>query len=739
MKRLFLFALLVLAGIAEMHAQIPHISIRQFQEAPFDSLLLADVLQNSVPSRWTLQRSPAPYYLDTVTITAVCAVPAKVLTFTAGGFTMLLYDTGAVSNWGSVFVRVNAPTDTAQIILDGFLNVERGDIIEITGLVSEFPLTSMNSLTQFQPIAGRPINIIGSAPAPGYTPMSVGDFQQGVFPGGPVKYSTGEPREGWMVEFTDLTVDARVNTARGTFSAVDAFGNQITMYDASRFFTLGHGGTTPFPADTLWTLQYPVVGSRLDTLRGFITTVSGGENPRGYRIAPIFRGDVVVGVILPSVTTHRRNPIVVPPDSAARISVRATQQAGGNPIAAVELNYSLNNGPFVNVAMTFQASDTTYNAQIPQQTANTFVHYFMQAIDNQGNRATLASSAFGGAASDTSKGYFFYTVLDRQLTVHDIQFTPYVNGRSAYQAAFVDVSGVVTADTGHIGLSPLNTGGTSAWYMQNGTQPWNGLWIVGPEGTMAGLRNGDSVTVSGFVSEQFDVTRIQNITTVVVHSTSNPQPSPVVVPTSTFGPIVGNGTPSAERYEGMLVRFNNVTVSSIDPVFSDPTEFEVDDGSGPVIVRRDGRHIYSNVPADSTFGKTILRVGNNISSLTGVIYFSFNRYKIVPRKNADFGTITTSVEIDYDPIVPQSYALEQNYPNPFNPATVIEYNLPTSEIVTLKIFNMLGQEVQTLVSGAQEPGRYTVRFDGAGLSSGMYFYRLQSGEFTQIKKMLLLK
>ena len=715
-----------------------NITIRQLQQVPLDSLLRADTLQNSIPTRWTLQTSP--YNGDTVTVTAICVVPAKVMTFTAAGFTMLLYDTAATSDWKGLFVRVNSPTDSAQTILDGFLNVEAGDMIRMTGLVSEFPTTSMNSLTQFQPIAGRPISIIGSRPVPSAGAKQIGDFYRGLFATGSVRFSTGEPFESMLVTLTNLTINFKVNQARGTFSAVDQDQNEITMYDASRYFTLGHGGTSPFPADSIWALTYPQigVGTRIDTIRGFITTVSGSENPRGYRISPLYRGDIKFGITLPNVSQHRRNPVVVPSDSAARISVRAVKPTGGFDIATVNLYYSLNGAPFVTAPMTFTASDTTYRAQIPQQAENTFVNYFMRAVDVMGNAAILANSSTTGFSSDTSKGFFFYQVLNRPLTIRDLQYTPYLNGRSGYIGAVVSVKGIVTADTANIMLAPRNTGGTNAWYIQSTNQPWNGIWVV--DSTMATRRNGDSITVTGNLVENFDVTRIERLSSPpTVHTTSNPLPAAVVQQTGTFGPNVGNGTPAAEQYEGMLVQFNNVTVTSIDPVFSDPTEFEVDDGSGPILVRRDGTHMYSNVAADSAFGFTILRVGNRISSLKGVMYYSFNRYKICPRRASDFGTITSVREIDHDPGVPASYALGQNYPNPFNPTTTITYQLPVAGFTTLSLYNIMGQEVQSLVSEEQSAGTYTVRINASSLASGVYFYRLTAGRFSESKKMLLLK
>jgi hypothetical protein len=83
--------------------------------------------------------------------------------------------------------------------------------------------------------------------------------------------------------------------------------------------------------------------------------------------------------------------------------------------------------------------------------------------------------------------------------------------------------------------------------------------------------------------------------------------------------------------------------------------------------------------------------------------------------------------------------LHQNYPNPFNPATTISYDLPTRSHVTLKIFNVLGREVATLVNGEIEAGRHQVRWNADRLASGVYFYRLRAGEFVENRKMILLK
>jgi hypothetical protein len=89
--------------------------------------------------------------------------------------------------------------------------------------------------------------------------------------------------------------------------------------------------------------------------------------------------------------------------------------------------------------------------------------------------------------------------------------------------------------------------------------------------------------------------------------------------------------------------------------------------------------------------------------------------------------------------IPAHVALMQNYPNPFNPSTTIRYSLPHRTRVTLGVFNILGQQVALLQNGDQDAGFHEVRFDGSGLASGVYFYRIQAGDFVQTKKLALVK
>ena len=90
-------------------------------------------------------------------------------------------------------------------------------------------------------------------------------------------------------------------------------------------------------------------------------------------------------------------------------------------------------------------------------------------------------------------------------------------------------------------------------------------------------------------------------------------------------------------------------------------------------------------------------------------------------------------------ITPAEYKLEQNYPNPFNPTTSIYYNLKDAGYVSLKVFNMLGQEIAELVNENQSEGYHSVEFNAFDIPSGIYIYQIKAGEFSGIKKMMLVK
>lgn len=140
-----------------------------------------------------------------------------------------------------------------------------------------------------------------------------------------------------------------------------------------------------------------------------------------------------------------------------------------------------------------------------------------------------------------------------------------------------------------------------------------------------------------------------------------------------------------------------------------------------------------------------VKAAGNSSTIKNYSYSDLNpgygnfsyRLKIV-----DFdGSYVYSNAVNIDIATPNVWSLEQNYPNPFNPVTKIRYQVAGNEAshVQLKIYNVLGVEIETLVNGFQQPGSYEVNFDGSKLSSGTYIYKLTAGEFTKTMKMVLMK
>lgn len=95
--------------------------------------------------------------------------------------------------------------------------------------------------------------------------------------------------------------------------------------------------------------------------------------------------------------------------------------------------------------------------------------------------------------------------------------------------------------------------------------------------------------------------------------------------------------------------------------------------------------------------------------------------------------------VDAKEYYPNNYSLSQNYPNPFNPSTVIKYQIIKAGYVTLKIYNVLGKEIKTLVNEEQAKGSYSINFNSSSFPGGVYFYQIRSGSYSATKKMVLLK
>jgi hypothetical protein len=379
-------------------------------------------------------------------------------------------------------------------------------------------------------------------------------------------------------------------------------------------------------------------------------------------------------------------------------------------------------------------NDSIYSGVIPALNDSSFISFYVKAVDNEGNVSY--------SPTDTVTGRYFYFVLDRPLTIQEVQYSPFGSGYSGYHNYSVTVEGVVTSDTSDI---PGDGSTGTQTYIQNGTGAWSGVQIFGT--ATEALKLNDKVSVTGIVNEQFGVTRIGNLDSgvqVTVLGNDGTGPEPFELATAEIGTSRGGELP-AESFEGVLVKYMAVTVidenadGDVGPDGTNYGEMLVADGSGvgTRVELQDGGNDYHNFwSADLENEPIRIYEMSNFDELIGIMFYSHSNFKLLPRKNTDFVGYT---DVEENVITPEVFNLSQNYPNPFNPTTVIKYSLPEVTNVKLKVYDMLGRVVKTLINQEQSAGVYNVEFNASNLSSGVYFYRIEAGNFVATKKLLLLK
>jgi hypothetical protein len=154
-----------------------------------------------------------------------------------------------------------------------------------------------------------------------------------------------------------------------------------------------------------------------------------------------------------------------------------------------------------------------------------------------------------------------------------------------------------------------------------------------------------------------------------------------------------------------------------------------------VIERRQENNQYT--PIGTVQGKGTSTLPNSYTFTDNTVRAGTYIYRL---KQIDFnGSVSYSKPVTVEVAVPTSFILSQNYPNPFNPATTISFSVPEESFVTLKVYDILGNEVKTLVYEKKSQGTYKVQFNAVNMTSGVYFYRIQAGSFVAVRKMILIK
>lgn len=616
------------------------------------------------------------------------------------------------NEWAGIVVLQNDTTGENQNTF--FDLVDTAQVVEFTAVIENYFTTTQSSLL-LNPIT--PVQIIETLPKrPDPITLPITDFMEN----GNLKPES-EKYEGMFVRFENVITSDR-NPSNGTFVINDANGNKINILDQSGYFTTR--------THKLREYQPPIDGTTLGYIQGFLESRNNG-----YYLIPVYPNDISISFTPPSISSIRRNLATISPNQDIEISAKIVDPDGS--VQEAKLYYKIDNESTNIIAMTRDVDTTMYKATIPGINKDSaLVSFYIRATDNM-NLSSINPT-------DTVNGKYFFYVLNRPLTIQDVQYNPYGRNLGGYNNYKVTVSGIVTTDT--IGMSTRLGNGALKIYMQNGEGPWSGIWLnaINPTGVnVYELRKGDNVTISGTVVENFDVTRLDTITQIIVNSQGNPLPQPKELTTGEIDKLT-TGSKAAEQWESVLIKYKNITVTN-DNADGPPSNFGeifVDDGSGETRVElQDGAHFYHNL-----WDQTLLDKPGNIQvlpnthfdELVGVLYFSFSNYKLIPRTNEDFVGYT-DVEDEQNSQQPKQYALNQNYPNPFNPSTTISYSIPNDGFVSLRIYNVLGQEIKSLVNQFQKSGNYKLMFDASNLPSGVYFYKIEANNFTQVKKMMLLK
>jgi hypothetical protein len=373
------------------------------------------------------------------------------------------------------------------------------------------------------------------------------------------------------------------------------------------------------------------------------------------------------------------------------------------------------------------------------------------------------------------------------VTIYEMQYQTTATG-TCFDSPLIDstvvTKGIVTAVQ------------YNGFYIQEAEAEWSGVFCFYYSPPVA---RGDEVVVTGDVVEYYGMTEMNNITDIVTLSSGNTV-SPIVIET---GDLAGGCNVGSEAFEGVLVKVIWVTCTQDindygewyvddgsgacqvdDPMLSyDPTvgqdfhyilgpvDFSFDEYA---ILPRDPGGISPTAVELASFEATagdgqvtlIWRTASEIDNHSFNIYRDEVKIASVPafgdahdyiyvdRKVVNGQTYSyqlSDVALDgsetIHPVVcsvtptavPTAYALHQNYPNPFNPSTDISYAIPAETHVTLKVYNLLGQEMATLVDDTKSAGKHTVSWNASENASGVYFYRLETNDFSATKKMVYMK
>ncbi len=735
MKKQLLFLLSMISGVAM--AQIPEISIHDLQ------FVTQQDLQNC--------NDTSIYFGDTVTVVGIALHDGNLVELASGSVSqgyrpgLWITDTNnlyPMGDFSTVQVHgVYTDSQGSNQAVTQLDNIIAGTIVKVTGIVSRF-----DGETQLQPINdGNAVQALNFAAAPTALQINVGDLNDDTRVN---QLPTGETLEGAFVEIQNVTVTA-VNyfsgNSRVSFDVADANGNVINVSD--RFLAQklpSHSTVNPASPSGSGAFVAPVVGLQYSSLKGIVIHSENGctgNNGRGYELNPFDPSHYTIGVTPPIVSSVNRNPGV--PTSSDVVTISATIQDFDGTVTNQTLHYTTTLGtPFTAVPMTLISGTTDeFEADIPANADGTTVYYYIEAEDNDNNTTLYPITP----ASSANTNVDLYTVRDNGLTISDVQRVAYpgMGDVSPYAGQEVTVTGIVTSSLRNYDLGEV-------YIQEEGATEWGGIWVIQSSDLLLAYRD-QEVTVTGIVEEDFGMTRI--VASSVVYSGNGAVIEPISIDPSDTTLYDDR---AVEKYEGMLIKIENPGTGMMEII-------DENIGFGEYIIGNEGSNngtrilagrkssssyssLWFSLVADTSYtsqdGEMEVdaietTADMSMESLTGIMYYGFSNYKMMPRNNDDLvGLMENGVAVpvdsaQYDPwdttnsVIEVEAAQMRFFPNPANTQLVVETSNGSN--VELVIFDMKGTEVfhqmintrQVVATNNWSNGLYMVqtRMNGAVLGT----------------------
>ena len=661
----------------------------------------------------------SPTVGDTVIVRGVVSIPPvvnfpddtrKIMIAGNRNYAIYLQDQNAIE-----FAGMPILCDTSNVA-SNFVRLKKGQLIEVAIRVTAFPVNNKLGTTQGEVLSTGIVEFIDdeiSLPAP--PAVLVSNFNSGKVTAATYNVATGGKYVGMKVEFSNLIVSSLVKgtNQRSTIILSDADGNEIYLRDQSNHYRTD--------AVQLGTYTAPTEGTKIKKIRGYISTNNIAGQPVPFMISPGMPEDLELdmGSAPPVITSIRSTRAKAFPASSETVPIAIGIKQGALPVTTVKAYYSFD-GSALDSANAQKVNDTLWTATIPTfaaiQNGTALAKWFVRVNDESG---LSLKSPLG----DTT-GYF-YRILDRAPKIADIREKLQANGGSVYEGYSISIIGTVTASASDIPNEAVNA---PRVYVQDAITPYSGLFVrtTSPSSIVRAFPRGAKVKVTGIIRENFGVTSLDSVNAQETQliSTDGDAFAPVLVSTTDFA-RKSQGTNSAEQWESMLVTLQNVIVtdSNADGA-SNFGEFNVVDAnlynsateslSKMRVETDDGSSTYGS---SSSTGKTVLARGTGMKNLTGIMFFSFGNYKLVPRTNADIALGSVSIEED---------AISGQFditPHPVRTTALIQCEINTVNKPILKIMNLSGQELHTIETLTLQGSLHSAMIP-SGLPAGMYMFKM---------------